>query len=261
MSFRSQTLECHRRSIQHVLDVMRRDPSAPLNLEAMAAAAYMSQFHFLRVFEEVTRVSPARFLAALRMHQAKRMLLETSLPVTDICFEAGYNSLGTFTRFFTDSIGVCPSSFRKLGKALAGRTVETLLRAYLQRQFAPRPGRSIVGTVRGQGDFHGAIFLGVFSSAIPQQRPISGGLLLDQGLFELALGENDRPPFLMAAGFPAHSNCINYLLPSAADVLVASTPLSTDVSGGPVLAHDLVLRPLGPFDPPILTALPILLEH
>jgi AraC family transcriptional regulator len=78
MSFRSQTLECHRRSIQHVLDVMRRDPSAPLNLEAMAAAAYMSQFHFLRVFEEVTRVSPARFLAALRMHQAKRMLLETS---------------------------------------------------------------------------------------------------------------------------------------------------------------------------------------
>jgi AraC family transcriptional regulator len=129
--------------------------------------------------------------------------------VTDICFEAGYNSLGTFTRFFTDSIGVCPSSFRKLGKALAGRTVETLLRAYLQRQFAARPGRSIVGTVRGQGDFHGAIFLGVFCSAIPQQRPISGGLLLDQGQFELALRENDRPSFLMAAGFPTHSNWVN----------------------------------------------------
>ena len=260
MSFRSETVECHRRAIQYVVEVMRKNPSAPLNLEAMAAAAHMSHFHFLRVFEEVTQISPARFLAALRMHQAKRMLLETSLPVTDICFEVGYNSLGTFTRLFTDSIGVSPSSFRKLGEGLAGRSVETLLRGYLQRQLPVRTARSIEGTVRGQADFCGVIFLGVFSSPIPQHRPISGGLLLRQGPFELALGENDRPRCLMAAGFPANSNGISYLLPSVADVLVASTPLPAEASAGP-LPHDLVLRPLEPFDPPILTALPILLEH
>jgi hypothetical protein len=54
---------------------------------------------------------------------------------------------------------------------------------------------------------------------------------------------------------------VSYLLSSAAHVLVASTPLPTEVSSGPLLAHDLVLRPVEPFDPPILTALPILLEH
>lgn len=261
MSFRPGTLESHRRAIQHVVEVMRKDPSARLDLEAMAAAARMSRFHFLRVFEEVTRVTPAHFLAALRMQQAKRMLLETSQPVTDICFETGYNSLGTFTRLFTHSIGVSPSSFRKLGEALAGRSLETLARGDLQRQVPPWPARSIVGTVRGPADFDGAIFLGLFSSPIPQHRPMSGGLLLRPGSFELPLGENDPPACLMAAGFPANSNGVSYLLPSAANVLVASTPLPTEVSSRPLLARDLILRPMEPFDPPILTALPILLGH
>src|ERR1019366_3452784 len=148
-----------------------RDPSAPLDLEALAAAAYMSRYHFLRVFEDVTSISPARFLAALRMHQAKRLLLETTLAVTSICFEVGYNSLGTFARLFTDSVGVNPSSFRKLGEAGAGRSLEALTPDNLQGPL--RSGRTISGSVRGPADFHGVIFLGAFSSPIPHQRPVN----------------------------------------------------------------------------------------
>jgi len=261
VSFRSDTLECHRRAVRNVIEVMWRDPSAPLDLEAMAAAAHMSNYHFLRVFEEVTRISPARFLAALRMQQAKRLLLETSLPVTAICFEVGYNSLGTFTRLFTDSVGVNPSSFRRLGEALAGRSIEALMPS-LQRPFPLQSSRTISGSVRGPADFQGVIFLGAFASPIPQQRPISGSLLLHQGRFELELERSGQHCCLLAAGFPANSNGISYLLPSLDEVLVASTPLTCETSGGdPLKPLDVILRPVEPFDPPILTALPILLEH
>ena len=261
MSFRTGTLECHRRAILNVIEVMRRDPSASLDLEAMAGAAYMSRFHFLRVFEEATRISPARFLASLRMQHAKRMLLDTSWPVTKLCFEAGYNSLGTFTRLFTESVGVNPSAFRKLGEALAGRSIEALP-SHFQRRFPSRPAMAIAGSVHGPADFDGLIFLGVFPSRIPQQRPASGGLLLGQGRFELAHEASDQPGCLMAAGFRANSSGISYLLPSPGEVMVASTPLSCEASeDGQPQAHDLVLRPVELFDPPILTALPILLQR
>jgi AraC family transcriptional regulator len=261
MSFRVETLERHRRAIRNVIEVMRGDPSASLDLEAMAAAAYMSRFHFLRVFEEATRISPARFLASLRMQHAKRLLLDTSWPVTKVCFEAGYNSLGTFTRLFTDSVGVNPSAFRKLGETLAGGSIEALP-SHFQLRFQSRPALAVAGSVQGPPDLKGPIFLGVFPSPIPQQRPTSGALLLHPGRFELTLDEGGHPGCLMAAGFRASSSGISYLLPSQDEVLVASIPLSREASeDGRPQTHDLILRPVEPFDPPILTALPILLQR
>ena len=259
---RAETVECHRHAILNAIDSMRKDPSAPHDLAQMAAAACMSRYHFLRVFEEATHISPGRFLAALRMQQAKRLLLETSMPVTTICFEVGYNSLGTFTRLFTDCVGVSPSSFRKLIEALAGHSIEALMESYFQRRLPLRSKRIIAGSVYGPVDFHGVIFVGAFSSSIPRKLPITGSLLLHPGQFELALEPGAQPRCLMAAGFPPNSNAINYLLPSPEDVLVASTALSCQISeDSSPHDHDLILRPLQPFDPPILTALPILLEH
>jgi AraC family transcriptional regulator len=257
MSFRPGTLECHRHAIRSVIEVMRSDASAPFDLKAMAATAHMSLFHFLRVFEETTQISPARFRASLRIERAKRMLLCTSLPVTAICFESGYNSLGTFTRLFTDSVGVSPSLFRKLGEAHAGDSLDALssdFRRPPRQNFRP----AISGSVRAPAGFDGVIFLGVFASPIPRQRPLSGGLIPHQGRFELSLDEDDRPGCLMAAGFPANAGSVSYLLPSDG-VLVASAPLPRDSSGRPREACDLLLRSMEPFDPPILTALPILL--
>lgn len=259
---RTETVECHRHAILNAIDSMRKDPSAPHDLAQMAAAACMSRYHFLRVFEEATHISPGRFLAALRMQQAKRLLLETSMPVTMICFEVGYNSLGTFTRLFTDCVGVSPSSFRRLIEALAAHSIEALIESYFRRQLPLRSQRIVSGFVHGPADFQGVVFVGAFSSPIPQRQPINGSLLLHPGRFELALEPGVQPRCLMAAGFSVNSKAINYLLPSPEDVLVASTALSCEISGDST-PHvcDLILRPLQPFDPPILTALPILLEH
>ena len=261
-SHRKETVECHLHAVLNAIDCMRKDPSGPHDLARMAAIGCMSRYHFLRVFEEVTRISPGRFLAALRMQQAKHLLLETSMPVTTICFEVGYNSLGTFTRLFTDCVGVSPSSFRSLIEVSAGSSIEALMASYFERQFPLRSKRTIAGSVHGPADFHGVIFVGAFSSPIPQQQPVNGTLLLHPGRFELALEPRVQPRCLMAAGFPPNSNAINYLLPSPEDVLVASTALSCPISeDSSPHDHDLILRPLQPFDPPILTALPILLEH
>jgi AraC family transcriptional regulator len=259
---RTETVECHRHAILNAINSMRKDPSGPHDLARMAATACMSRYHFLRVFEEATQISPGRFLAALRMQQAKRLLLETSIPVTTICFAVGYNSLGTFTRLFTDCVGVSPSSYRKLIEALAGHSIEALIESYFRRQVPLRSQRIVSGFVHGPADFQGVVFVGAFSSPIPQQQPIDGSLLLHPGRFELALEPGVQPRCLMAAGFPANSDAISYLLPSPEQVLVASTPLSCEISGDSALRdRDLILRPLQPFDPPILTALPILLEH
>lgn len=262
MPHRPETLEFHRHAVQEVISVMRKDPSSPLDLSAMAAVASMSRYHFLRVFEEVTSITPSRFLAAIRMERAKRFLVETSLPVTSICFEVGYDSLGTFTRLFTDFVGLSPNSFRKLSDQLARRPIDELIATYLQRPSAPPSNWVVSGLVRGPLDFHGIIFLGLFPSPIPQRRPINGVLLLHLGRFELDLAAVGQPAFLMAVGFPERSSLVAYLLPSQSDLLVGSSSLCNKSSEGDVLQHcELTLRRLTPFDPPILTALPLLLEY
>src|SRR5712671_1010922 len=85
----------------------------PLSLADIACSAILSRFHFSRIFKDATGVSPGRFLSAVRIYQAKRMLLNTRMNVTDISFAVGYNSLGSFTNHFTASVGVSPGRFRR----------------------------------------------------------------------------------------------------------------------------------------------------
>ena len=260
MPTRQETLECHKRAIGTVIDVVRKDPSAQLDLSAMAAIASMSECHFLRVFEEVTSVSPVRFVAALRIERAKHLLLETSLPVTTICFEVGYNSQGTFTRLFTEYVGLSPSSFRRLREELVRSPVDAMIARYLRRESLLCSKCAIAGSVTGPADFHGVIFLGLFPSTMPRGRPTAGSLLPHQGRFELALPGTGIPFSLMAAGFPADSTVIQYLLPSPNELLVDAVSLSREFSQAPPRPIDLILRPLGTFDPPILISLPSLLR-
>ena len=159
---RPATLEGLRHAFRQVIDLMRRDPLIPPSLQAMAAIAFMSSHHFLRVFEGTTSVSPARFLTALWMQEAKRLLLETPLSVTAICLEIGYNSLGTYTTLLTDFAGVNPNAFRKLCERLAGHSIDGLIARFLQRPSPMKSRRTISGSVGGPNDFHGVVFLACF---------------------------------------------------------------------------------------------------
>src|SRR5947209_13544286 len=88
-------------AVERVIDLMdQRATDRPPSLREMADAAVFSPFHFHRLFNRLTGVPPGRFLSAVRLATARRLLVESGLRVTDVCFEVGYESLGTFTTQF-----------------------------------------------------------------------------------------------------------------------------------------------------------------
>ncbi len=86
---------------------------APLTLEDAARHACMSPFHFHRLFSRAFGETPHAYLTRLRMERARQLLLGTDLPVTEICLEVGYSSLGTFSRRFHERFGRPPSDYRQ----------------------------------------------------------------------------------------------------------------------------------------------------
>src|SRR6266849_7733545 len=91
-------------AVERVILAMRDHLNEPLTLQDMADIAYLSRNHFHRVFHRIIGIPPGEFLTALRLDAAKRLLLTTSMRVTDICFEVGYSSLGSFTTSFTELV-------------------------------------------------------------------------------------------------------------------------------------------------------------
>ena len=142
----------------------------PLSLSDIACSAILSRFHFSRVFKEATGVSPGRFLSAVRIYQAKRMLLNTPMTVTDVSFAVGYNSLGSFTNHFTASVGMSPGRFRRVSGNVAFEPPV--------RSAASSGLDGVVGTVSIPDGFVWArAYLGIFSDPIVQRRPLAATVL------------------------------------------------------------------------------------
>src|SRR5215813_8881373 len=101
------------RAVERVIAAMHANLGEQLTIDDMARVALFSKFHFSRIFLRVTGVSPGRFLAALRLEQAKRLLASTTFNVADISMHVGYTSVGTFSSRFTRSVGVSPTTYRR----------------------------------------------------------------------------------------------------------------------------------------------------
>lgn len=96
--------------------LMKRYCSEPFELDRMAAAAFMSRFHYIRIFQQVYGVTPGQHMRSLRIEKAKD-LLKTGLPVTQVCLEVGYDSLPTFSKVFKDGTGCSPRAYQKANKS------------------------------------------------------------------------------------------------------------------------------------------------
>jgi AraC family transcriptional regulator len=122
---------CHDRvaAVGRAIECMQARLSDPQPLAELARAGLFSRFHFHRIFREVTSMTPARFLAALRMTEARRLLLHTRLTVSAISQYVGYHSLGTFTTQFTRLVGMSPGAFRTLARSLRDLPIARLLPA------------------------------------------------------------------------------------------------------------------------------------
>ena len=82
---------------------MDRAYAEPLDVRAVAAVAYLSEAHFSRCFRAVFGETPHRYLQRRRVERSMFLLRETDRSVTDICFDVGFASLGTFSRTFRGS--------------------------------------------------------------------------------------------------------------------------------------------------------------
>jgi AraC-like DNA-binding protein len=92
---------------------MEKYYSEKIDLDEIAAAAYMSRFHFIRIFQKVYGMTPRQYLRDLRIGKAKE-LLKNGLSVTRVCFDIGYESLPTFSRIFKRGTGYSPKVYQKL---------------------------------------------------------------------------------------------------------------------------------------------------
>src|SRR2546421_12747721 len=95
-----------RRAVERAIETMQQNLGERLTIDDMARAAMFSKFHFSRVFQRVTGVSPGRFLSAMRLEEAKRLLVSTSFTVAGMSPRVGYNTAATFGSRFRSSVRV-----------------------------------------------------------------------------------------------------------------------------------------------------------
>jgi AraC-like DNA-binding protein len=107
--------------LRRVRDRIDREYAQPLDVEALARAAHMSAGHFSRQFRLAYGESPYSYLMTRRIERAMALLRRGDLSVTEVCFEVGCSSLGTFSTRFAELVGVPPSVYRSQGaRATAG---------------------------------------------------------------------------------------------------------------------------------------------
>ncbi len=107
--------------LRRVRDRIDREYAQPLDVEALARGVHMSAGHLSRRFRAAFGESPYSYLMTRRIERAMALLRRGDLSVTEVCFEVGCSSLGTFSTRFTELVGTPPSAYRRLEpRAMAG---------------------------------------------------------------------------------------------------------------------------------------------
>lgn len=99
--------------LRRVRDRIDREYAQPLNVEALARSAHMSAGHLSRQFRLAYGESPYSYLMTRRIERAMALLRRGDLSVTEVCFEVGCSSLGTFSTRFTELVGMPPRTYRR----------------------------------------------------------------------------------------------------------------------------------------------------
>ncbi|WP_406396438.1 helix-turn-helix domain-containing protein [Streptomyces sp. NBC_00887] len=232
-------------AVHRAIETMWNHYTEPVSLSDLADAALLSRFYFSRVFRQVTGTSPGRFLSAIRLHQAKWMLRDSELGVTDISYQVGYNSPGSFTSRFTRSVGLAPTRYRDHAR----------LRNFGPPPQAPTPDPrcgTVVGTVHRSGVVPlRNVYVGAFGSPIAEGQPVSWDVLgPERPRFQLH-GLPEGAWYIRVAGLDGSDPEYGAQRP----MLIGTCP-SITVRSEEVIELDITLRHSSVFDLPVLFALP-----
>lgn len=139
MNNRKDDVTC--RAIGRVRALIETRYNQPLDIDTLSDEAHFSRFHFIRTFRRQLFQTPHQYLVRTRIEKAKELLATTSLSITDICFEVGFESLGSFSALFHRTVGWSPSIYR-------ARSVE-------QRRFPRKYIPACCWTMFGFGETQG----------------------------------------------------------------------------------------------------------
>ena len=125
--------ERHLLRAKDIVDARFREP---LDVRALAKAAYLSPAHFSREFRRAFGETPHQYLLTRRLERAAAMLRNTDHSVADICFTVGLRSVGSFTTSFKRAYGVPPAAYRAALPPAADRALipSCVLRAHARPQ-------------------------------------------------------------------------------------------------------------------------------
>jgi AraC-like DNA-binding protein len=132
--------------LRRVRDRIDREYAQPLDVEALARGAAMSAGHLSRQFKLAFGESPYSYLMTRRIERAMALLRRGDMSVTDVCFEVGCSSLGTFSTRFTELTGMSPSTYRRQqAQATAGMPscVARQVTRPIRNREAPTPEPSL----------------------------------------------------------------------------------------------------------------------
>ncbi|MDP4264089.1 MAG: AraC family transcriptional regulator [Bacteroidota bacterium] len=101
----------------------------PIDLDDIAGKAFISRFHFHRLFRQIYRRTPHQYLTRKRLDKARDLLAENK-PVTEVCNEVGFESIGSFSVLFKKEIGFAPTYYRNM--------------AWLKKQQAKEQPRTVI---------------------------------------------------------------------------------------------------------------------
>ncbi|HUB76335.1 MAG TPA: helix-turn-helix transcriptional regulator [Solirubrobacteraceae bacterium] len=122
--------------LRRARDLMDREYARPLDVAAIARAALMSPAHFSRQFRAAYGETPHAYLMTRRIERAKALLRRGDMAVTEVCFEVGCSSLGSFSASFTRLSGETPTAYRgrdhSLLAALPGCVAKDIMRPKLE---------------------------------------------------------------------------------------------------------------------------------
>jgi AraC-like DNA-binding protein len=123
---------------------MDREYARPLDVESLARGVHMSAGHLSRQFKIAYGETPYAYLMTRRIERAMTLLRRGDLTVTEVCFEVGCQSLGTFSTRFAELVGVPPSVYRERGPALR----PGMLPCIAKRVTRPVRNREALGAAR-----------------------------------------------------------------------------------------------------------------
>lgn len=101
------------RRLRRAIELMHDNFGRELGLEEIAAAAYLSEYHFARLFKQIIGSTPHVYLANLRIERARKLLTETAIPIIEIAAMVGYQSQSHFTKIFKSITGLTPRAYRE----------------------------------------------------------------------------------------------------------------------------------------------------